>query len=297
MKRWGWAIGIASAASLCLALRRRRAMTTNSGPLQPPRVAHRALPAGRGTKPEPLPDTPLGTNVVCHPSGSPKSSIEPTSPSGRQTVGACRNLAVGFQFPPPSGIQRTRTAIWIVALLVLALAIGCVCFSVVLRKRSLPPLARDNGLTRRALPQTALRDDQRPWISLMQAVPQPVTATGGGFAIKLHNSGKGPALEVRIRDVIRIENTSEDPEFPSIDTAPALDHGMLLPGAEFSTSVGFRTSPATMTELRQGSLRVVNYLLVTYQDLDRHSHITHQCFYWLPRLHLSVACNTGNREE
>ena len=297
LKRWGWAVGVAAAASLCVALRRRRVLTTNPGPAQRSLLTHADVSAGREPSPEPLPVRPLGANVGRRPSVSSTLAIAAASPAEDKPSPPAAITTTDIPPPLAPAMPRRRAATWIAALSLLAFALSCVYFGVALRKRSPSPAARAIGLTRAAEARAALRDEQRPLVSLLQAVPQPTTATGGGFAITLHNSGKGPASEVRIRDIIRIENTSEEPEFPSIETAPALNQGMLTPGAEFTTSVGFRTSPATMAELRAGKLRVVNYLLVSYQDMSRRSHSTQQCFYWFPGLQSPVACDTGNWEE
>ncbi len=117
-------------------------------------------------------------------------------------------------------------------------------------------------------------------------------STGGGFAIKLRNSGERPAFGVRVRDLIRIEDKLEKPEFPSIDRAPALMEGTLLPGGELSVPVRFHTSPATITALQEGRVRVVNYLLVTYEDQFHRPHATQQCFFWLAGMQSPVACES-----
>ena len=77
-------------------------------------------------------------------------------------------------------------------------------------------------------------------------------STSHPYRRRLHNSGESPAFEVRIRDIIRIEDSSVQPEILSIDTAPALAVGIMMPGAEFSTHVAFRTSPSTIAAPREG---------------------------------------------
>jgi hypothetical protein len=151
--------------------------------------------------------------------------------------------------------------------------------------------------TNSAPPEAVSPSDHRPTVSLREAIPLPLTSQGGGFTIKIQNFGQSLALDVRIQDIVRIEALNEVAENPTMDSAPDLAVGTMLPEGEFSTQVGFRTSPQTVAALRDGKARAVNYLLVTYQDQFHRSHITQHCFYWHPGLLAPPSCNSYGRVE
>jgi len=188
-------------------------------------------------------------------------------------------------------------AYWILALALMAIALAGAYRSVASGKRTAAPSVGIVEAMRTAMPPQTLRDEQRPWVGLLLTMPDPLTSMGGGFAVRLHNSGTSPAFEVRIHDIIHIEESSEKSAFPVIDDAPALAEGTLLPGAEVGTHVAFRTSPATIAALRDGGARVVNYLLVTYEDSSHQPHRTQQCFSWSPGRQSPTPCDTDNRAE
>lgn len=93
---------------------------------------------------------------------------------------------------------------------------------------------------------------QEPGIDLLQTTTPILNTTGGGFTITLHNAGKTPALDVRIRDVIRIEDVDAQFQCPPLDEARSVAAGTLMPGADFGANAGFRTSRARVTALLEG---------------------------------------------
>ena len=292
LKSLGWAVGVAAGASLCVALCRRQTSRATLRAIQ-------ILPSQHGTFPvrrEPTRGQPSefgrDSHMTCRPSGFSKLDISEASPGANNDfLPAYINLP-HVRLPVPSGKRRTKFLRWTAALVLLLIALVSAYYVLGLRKRPAPPASSDFDSTRAAVAQEAKPDEHRPWVSLSQTIPQPLTFTGGGFAIKLHNSGEHPAFEVRVRDVIRIEGNSEQPESPLIDRTPALMEGTLLPGGELTVSVRFRTSAATIAALQVGRVRVVNYLLVTYEDQSHRTHATQQCFFWLVGMQSPVACES-----
>ena len=277
LKHLGWAAGLAAASSLCFALLRRREMPLRSccdehSP-SPSQLAR--SPASDRRPPSPSEPAPAGTGLL-------DRYLDRVAPAGSERL---------------SWRHPQRIMYWLVALSLLATALACVACVLELRRQSPAPAAGNFDPAHSNPAQQPSPEVQRPWVGLLQSIPPTLSPTGGTFSIKLQNSGKGPAYQVQIRDVIRIENISDEPEFPAIDAAPALAGQMLVPGAEFSTHVGFRTSAPTIAALREGKLQVVNYLQVNYEDLSRRPHVTQQCFYWHPEMPSPLACDKYNQAD
>lgn len=195
------------------------------------------------------------------------------------------------------GMRRRRMAWGILAISVLAVAMAGSHSGLASGRRHVAPVASDSDSRSAAGCQQALREDQLPRVGLSLTVPEPLTSTGGGFAIQLHNWGASPALRVRIRGVIHVEDSSDKPEFPLLDSAPAVAEETLLPGAEIRTHVAFRTSPDTIAALREGRAHVVNYILVNYEDSSHQPQTTQQCFYWSPGMQSPTSCDAYNRAQ
>ena len=297
LKRLGWAVGVAAGASLCFALHRRRGSPTQFGSLHLLPPPSGAAPARPRPNLEPLLEFPRNANIVSRHSTSPELALEAKNrPEDNGFPPVCFDM-MDSQLPRPPGLLRSRMVYWILTLSLLAIALTCAYYSVASGRRPVSPGGSDFDSMRVAMPQQVPREDQRPWVGLLLTMPDPLTSMGGGFAVRLHNSGTSPAFEVRIHDIIHIEESSEKPAFPVIDDAPALAEGTLLPGAEVGTHVAFRTSPATIAALRDGGARVVNYLLVTYEDSSHQPHRTQQCFSWSPGRQSPTPCDTDNRAE
>jgi hypothetical protein len=102
-----------------------------------------------------------------------------------------------------------------------------------------------------------VRADQRAWVGLTEATVQPLTGDGGGFTIRLQNTGKTPALDVQVAAAITLEDMEQSfgPRAPN--PARGNSAGTLMPGSGYSTDVWFKTSPETMSSLTHDQMRVV----------------------------------------
>ncbi len=148
-------------------------------------------------------------------------------------------------------------------------------------------------MTMRAV-QEGVRGDERAWVGLTETVVQPLTSDGGGFTIRLQNTGKTPALDLQISDVITMEEVdqSEPLHEPNI-TAHNLA-GTLMPGAVYTTDVWFKTSSDTMYRLTHDQLSAVNFVRLTYKDVLQRPHTTKVCFAWRSSLPRIQPCNGYN---
>jgi len=200
----------------------------------------------------------------------------------------------------PSEQLRTKSLTvmdWIMAASVLVIAISCLYGAVMLRRQSAGPSNGALASKYAATAQMILHMDQRPWVGLLRATPHPLDAAGGGITIQISNTGKSPALNVRIRQVIRVVESDEEPDTRGVETAPMQAAGMLMPGAEFTTKAWLRISPSMVVAIRTGKARSVSVLLVTYDDIYQQSHSTEQCFFWQAGQELLSPCQGQDRAD
>ena len=238
LKGLGWAAGVAAAASLCFAVHRRRRSSTKSGSVQllPPPAG--VFPARSKPNLGPLVESTWNANItVRHPETARLALAATILPNDSASAPACFNT-LDRQISRSPGMRNTRMAWWILAISLLAVAVAGPHRGLASGARRVAPVSSDSNSTSSAMAQQARRDDQRPWVDLLLTMPEPLTSMGGGFAIRLHNSGTSPAYEVRIHDIIRIEDSSEKPAFPLTEDSPAVAEGTLLPGAELRHSRG-----------------------------------------------------------
>ena len=139
-----------------------------------------------------------------------------------------------------------------------------------------------------------IRADQRPWIGLTEATVQPLTRNGGGFNIKLQNTGKTPAVDLRISAAVRVEDIAQAADPQALDPVSGDSAGTLMPGAAYATDIWFKTSPGAMSALARDELRVVNFVRVNYKDVDGGLHATKICFYWNSSLSRVKPCDGYN---
>src|SRR5271167_2785844 len=138
------------------------------------------------------------------------------------------------------------------------------------------------------------RADQRPWIGLTEATLQPLTRNGGGFTIKLQNTGRTPAVDIHISADVRVEDIGQAADLRAPAPASGDSAGTLMPGAAHTTDIWFKTSPDVMSGLARDELRVVNFVRVTYKDMHEGLHATNICFYWNSSLSRVKLCNGYN---
>jgi|GEM_PF-3708999 len=132
--------------------------------------------------------------------------------------------------------------------------------------------------------QQLTRTEQRAWVGMMDAVPLPLRPNGGGFTIKVQNTGKTPASDVQFSAVITFADNDKFNEAETPNMGAMTPLGTLLPGAAYTTDVWFRTSPEAVRALLNHQQRAVGLLSMTYTDVFKTPHSTRTCFYWYPDL-------------
>lgn len=201
--------------------------------------------------------------------------------------------------PPPPPPRPTKTTDWITAVSMVVLSLAAVYYAVASNRynRSQYQLAARSTQATLAVAQETTQADQQAWVGLALPTAYPLSKEGGGFAIKLQNFGKTPALNVRITDYVVIEDLNQLDGMQESSSNHPMAAATLMPGSEFGTDIGFKTSPEGVTSLAQGKVRAVNYALVTYEDIYHRPHTTQSCFYWHGGLHTPLPCEGFNTVE
>ncbi len=153
-------------------------------------------------------------------------------------------------------------------------------------------LPASSSVTEQSIPM-----EQQAWIGV--SVPQtlPLTADGGGFGVELRNSGKTPGLQTMLTDYVLIEELDRLSGAQEAASYRPVAVGTLMPGSGFSTDVRFKTNAEGIHSLLSAKVRVVNYALVTYDDVFHHKHTTRSCFYWHAGLLAPLPCEDFNQAE
>ena len=196
----------------------------------------------------------------------------------------------------PSG---SRFVEWVMALALACIAVTSVIWAftlhkevLLLRSNNALLVERSEAATRAA--QESMRTEQRAWVGLVEAVPQPMNATGGSFLLKLQNTGKTPAKDVRISGMVKLEDLQHFTDNASTTSLPEYAAGVLMPGATYTATLPFQGTPLMMGNLFRDQTRATNYAYISYKDIFDRVHKTRVCFYWYGSLRAVKSCEDSN---
>ena len=182
---------------------------------------------------------------------------------------------------------------WIQTGCALLVVILVVFFGVTLSRRLRALTEAHHGSQSAALAlQQLTRTEQRAWVGMMEAVPLPLRPNGGGFTVKVQNTGKTPAFDVQFSAVITFADNEKLSEAETPDMGHGTPLGTLLPGASYTTDVFFRTSPEAVRALVNHQQRAVGLLWMGYTDVFNTPRSSRTCFYWYPDLKSVKPCET-----
>jgi hypothetical protein len=129
---------------------------------------------------------------------------------------------------------------------------------------------------------------------VMDAVPLPLLPNGGGFTVKVQNTGMTPAFDVQLSAVITFADSEKPSETETPNLGAVTPLGTLLPGAAYTTDVWFRTSPEAVRGILDHQQRAVGFLWISYTDVFKTPHSSRTCFFWNPDLKSVKPCETFN---
>jgi len=252
-----------------------------------------------------LPFAPIFDTISPEPALKPELESAPKSPSSTEDYAdsARRSSADvnNFSFstarerPEPGHPAGHYTGIsnWIVAVGLVLVALTLSYMSLQLREQRQVLSEQLQQLLRAT--QESRQLEQRPWVGIADAVPQPLTATGGTFNITLQNFGKTPAIDVHASGYVVLQDSPEISLSNEETAHPVqLSAGSLSPGAVQKSAVEFRIPLASVAALYRNQVYAVLHVSVTYKDVFQAAHTTQSCFYWQPNLRGAQACEGHN---
>jgi hypothetical protein len=192
--------------------------------------------------------------------------------------------------------KRIRTQLWIQTGCTVLILIPVFFFGITLT-RSLTALiqAQRDSQSAALASQQSFRTGQRAWVGMIDAVPLPLRRDGGGFTVRIQNTGMTPAFDVQFSAVITLAGS--EPLAEAEGPAAVTQLGTLLPGAAYATDVLFRTSPEAVGALVKHEQRAVGWLRMTYTDEFKNPHSSRNCFYWYPDLKSVKPCEAFNETK
>jgi hypothetical protein len=203
-------------------------------------------------------------------------------PDGSRNHYAAAITAYSYQVastsPPAASWSRRHP--WIQTGCTVLMVMLVACFGVTISRRLQALTEAQHANQSAALgSQQLLRTEQRAWVGMMDAVALPLRPDGGGFAVKVQNTGKTPAFDVQFSAMIIFSDSEKlgGAEAPNQGVVTPL--GTLLPGAAYTTNVLFRTSPEAVRALVNHEQRAVGWIWMSYTDVFKTPHASRNCFY------------------
>ena len=243
-----------------------------------------------------LPFAPIFDTIVAEPpTQRPLTSQEPAT-----KVFPLPAESNGFREPtivePQKGLQReylksSSPLTWAVAGGLVLLVAGVILQNIQLARQgqAITQMVQSTSKLAASLSDARL-SQERPWVTLSGVTPQLLSVAPGSFDFSLQNTGRTPAVDVKITataQVIGAPNAASLPPIGSVTHAA----GTLFPGAQFRSVLDFRPSAPVFTALFRGQGRLEVHVNVSYQDVQRNSHVTQSCWQWAPALRRMDSCS------
>ena len=129
--------------------------------------------------------------------------------------------------------------------------------------------------------ERTLTMEERAWVTIRQPMLQSPLTVGEipGIYLRVQNSGRSPALKLRIRHTFGILNKLPDGPMPEEPIMGEESLSVIAPG-EYMRSVGPLGSPLTevdLARLKRAELSIFTYGTVTYFDIFDTKHRTTFC--------------------
>ena len=180
---------------------------------------------------------------------------------------------------------------WIVAAVALLLVAGVIFQNIQLarQEQTLTQLAQGTSKLAASLSDARVTQE-RPWLTLSDLAPQALSVAPGSFGMSVQNTGKTPAVDVKISATAQVVDFANAASLPAIG-AVNRTVGTLFPGAQFRSVLDFRPPAPVFTALFRGQGRLEIHVNVSYEDVQRNSHVTQSCWQWAPALRRMDPCS------
>ncbi len=239
---------------------------------------------------EPLPEKPLtseepATKIPARPTGGGNGYRGPTFlPLESRTT----NPSAGIEAISQNGERRLY---WVLAAGFFLLLAGIIYLTLQVQQQK-QALAELTNPTSRTVPAPADTRflEQRPWVAINDPVPLSLTTAPGSFAVSLQNSGKTPAVGVKVAANVQLGSL---PAGFANQTVPQVSRtaGTLFPAAQYRTVLDFRFPPGVLAAIYRAQGKVELHVNVTYEDILHGAHVTQSCWTWQPALRSMEPCD------
>ena len=187
-----------------------------------------------------------------------------------------------FRFSAEPAFQNGRNLYWILAAGFLLLLAGMIYLNVQLQsqKQALAEFTKSDSRTV-PVPADTRFLDQRPWVAINDPVPLSLTTAPGSFALSLQNSGKSPAVGVKVTATVQPGSSAAGLTSQNVPQVNRVG-GNLFPGAQYRTVLDFRFPPGVLAAIYRAQGQVDLHVNVSYEDVLRVAHVTQSCWTWRP---------------
>ena len=149
--------------------------------------------------------------------------------------------------------------------------------------------------------KNTLKIDQRAWLTIRQPKTNETGLSVGQkphVSMRIQNSGKSPAMDVRSRITWVIVDKLPDGPTPPREKVDGKESLSLIAPGEYQQSVGELPEPLTQEtfdRMKRGELSLFAYGTITYSDIFHVEHRTTLCFYLHDMNYFSLtACGKWN---
>lgn len=189
-----------------------------------------------------------------------------------------------------SASPRNRSLTWVLAATCVILVAGMVYQGIQLarQQQALSQLAAVTSKVDAKISENRILE-QRPWVTISELIPQPLSTAPGAFSFSLQNAGKTPASNVKIAATAKLIDVADGSAVPAIEPVNR-NAGTLFPGSQYRTVVDFHPAQEVFVALfrRQGKLEI--HMNVSYEDAQT-PHVTQSCWLWQPALRRMDPCS------
>jgi hypothetical protein len=231
---------------------------------------------------EPLPQSPLTTEEP-----ATKVFAKPDDGNGFHGLSVLRPEIRSGE----SALSKHGTLVWVIAASCVILVAGMVYQNIQLtrQQQALSQLATATSKLDARISENRILE-QRPWVTISELVPQPLSTAPGAFSFSLQNGGKSPASSVKIAASAKLIDVADASSIPAIESVNR-NAGTLFPGSQYRTVVDFHPAQEVFVALfrRQGKLEI--HVNVSYEDALHTPHVTQSCWLWQPVLRRMDPCS------
>ncbi len=147
--------------------------------------------------------------------------------------------------------------------------------------REIANQAAQDSISTESRSREQLTFDQRAWVGVKETILNaPSHERDGSILIGLTNTGKTPALKVRVSGIVRREWGESLTDVADAEKYAVKSIGILMPGADLTIPANFpHLTDLGISYVKDGKIRMVSYGIIHYEDIFKHDRTTTLCIY------------------